>query len=85
MWNGNHYVMHSNCANASTRTNVTVKSSADGGKTWSSGYPLSAKYGAYSDMVMTTDNILGLFYENGDKGSYERISFQRINVSYILK
>ena len=63
---------------------MRVKKSADGGKTWSAGYPLPAKYVAYSDMVMTSNNIFALFYENGDKGSYERISFQRINVSYIL-
>lgn len=85
VWNGTHYVFHSNCSDASARVSMKVKASADGGKTWSSGYPLPAPHVAYSDMVMTTDNILALFYENGDNGSYERISFQRIGVSYIIK
>lgn len=83
-WNGADYLLHANCSDANARIKMKVKTSADGGKTWSAGYPLPANYVAYSDMVMTSNNIFALFYENGDKGSYERISFQRINVSYIL-
>lgn len=85
VWNGKQYLIHVNCADASSRVRLTLKASADGGKTWNEGYPMPAAHTAYSDIVMSSDNILGLFYENGESGSYEKISFQRIAVSYIVK
>ena len=84
-WNGQRYLLHSNCADASSRVRLTVKGTSGDGSSWNSGYPMPAAHTAYSDIVMTDSNILGLLYENGESGSYEKISFQRIAVSYILK
>lgn len=84
-WNGTPVVFHINCADASTRTKLTVKASVDGGEKWNSGYKLTALYTAYSDIVMLDDNIIVIFYENGSNGSYEKISIQKTAISYILK
>ena len=85
VFNGREYLLHSNCSNASGRTKMTIKTSADGGKSWSSGYLVWGGYTAYSDMVMLDDKIIGILYENGDAGSYERISFEKAALSYIWK
>ncbi len=84
-YKGQHVLLHSNCADASSRIKMTVKSSKDGGKTWNAGHEVWQGFTAYSDMVMINENIIGILYENGDKGSYERISFERVAMSYVLK
>ncbi len=84
-FNGNCVLLHANCADASERIKMTVKGSTDGGQNWTSGYLVSAPHVAYSDMVMADNNIVLLFYENGESGSYEKISVQRIAISYVLK
>lgn len=40
------------------------------------------KAAAYSDIVLVKDEIVGVLYENGDNGSYERISFERVPLGY---
>jgi sialidase-1 len=84
-FNGKDVLLHSNCADASERIKMTVKGSSDGGQNWNSGYLVSAPHVAYSDMVMLDNNILLLLYENGESSSYEKISVQKIAISYILK
>lgn len=84
-WNGKRYLLHVNCADASSRVRLTVKGTAGDGNSWNAGYPMPAPHTAYSDIVMVNDNVVGLLYENGESGSYEKISYQRIAVSYILK
>lgn len=78
-------LLHSNCADKSSRIKLTVKASLDGGETWNSGHTVWDGPSAYSDMVMLDDNILGVLYENGESSSYERISFDRVRINYIVK
>lgn len=80
--NGEVALVHSNCANSSGRTNMTLKGSHDGGASWCSGQTVWSGYTAYSDLVLVDDKTLGLLYENGDSGSYERISFEKIPINY---
>ena len=81
--NGKQVLLHCNCA-STDRTHLTVKASLDGGNKWSAGYTVWAGYAAYSDMVMLDDNTVGVFYENGDTGSYARISFEAVSVTNCL-
>ncbi len=76
-------LIHSNCA-TNSRTNLTVKASRDGGKTWTTGHQIHAGPAAYSDIVMVSDTHLGVFYENGASSSYEKISFVTIPVRLAL-
>ncbi len=84
-YDGQHILIHSNCANASARTRLTLKASLDGGKKWTAGHVVWDGPAAYSDIVMISDRIVGILYENGNSGSYERISFDRAAIPYIIK
>lgn len=80
--NGKDALIHSNCANTSARTHMTVKGSEDSGITWMTGNTVWEGYTAYSDMTLLDDRTVGLLYENGDSRSYERISFVSFPVNY---
>ena len=84
-FNGKDVLLHANCADASDRIKMTVKGSTDGGQNWTSGYLVSSPHVAYSDMVILNNTIMLLFYENGESSSYEKISVQRIAISYVIK
>lgn len=82
--NGKQVLLHCNCANSSSRIMLTIKASLDGGRKWSGGNTVWEKPTAYSDMVMIDDETIGVFYENGDSKSYERISFETVRVTNCL-
>lgn len=84
VYEGQYVLLHSNCADASSRIKMTVKASTDGGGTWNAGHIVWDGMTAYSDMVMINENIIGILYENGSSSSYERISFDRVAMSYVL-
>ena len=84
VYDGQYVLLHSNCADASSRIKMTVKASTDGGGTWNAGHIVWDGMTAYSDMVMINENIIGILYENGSSSSYERISFDRVAMSYVL-
>jgi sialidase-1 len=65
---------------AKTRTNLTVKSSADEGKTWRELLVLHPGPAAYSCLVSLSPQEAGCLYERGEKGPYERITFARFEV-----
>lgn len=79
---GRGVLIHSNCANASARTHLTLKGSTDFGATWCSGQVVWEKFAAYSDITLINEGIIGVLYENGEKGSYERISFEKVPLGY---
>ncbi|AHF16456.1 sialidase family protein [Niabella soli] len=78
--NGSWVLLQSNAA-AQTRTNMTVKMSADDGKSWAKSYTVFYGASAYSDMTLLDDSHIGLLFENGDKNPYDRIYFKRIPLS----
>lgn len=55
-------LVFSNPANASRRTDLTVRASRDDGRTWSSGVCLARGAAAYSDLVQTPRGV-GVLYE----------------------
>ena len=61
-----------------TRINMSIKKSADNGKTWSAGY-MSYIVGLRL-FKCSLINEIGILYENGSSKLYEKISFERIRI-----
>ncbi|WP_405799852.1 exo-alpha-sialidase [Streptomyces sp. NBC_01506] len=54
---------------------MTVRASADGGATWSTGYRLSDAKAGYCDLVRIDAEHIGILYETGTTTPYEAIRF----------
>jgi sialidase-1 len=64
-----------NPASENSRTNMTLKSSNDLGKTWSTVKVLNSGASAYSDLTFIDKNTIGCLYEGGKFSPYEGIVF----------
>ncbi|MBI4902454.1 MAG: exo-alpha-sialidase [Acidobacteria bacterium] len=62
------------------RENMTIRLSRDNGKTWTASKVIHAAPAAYSNLVDLGKGKAGLLYERGEKGPYERITFEVLNV-----
>lgn len=67
------------------RDNMWLKLSTDGGNTWKEVCRIYEGKAAYSDIFVARDGSVGVLYENGDKGIYDRISFVVVDASVIKK
>ena len=65
---------------ATTRIHLTVRSSADDGRTWQDIALLHPGPAAYSSLVALPGKEAGCLYERGDKRAYEKITFARFSV-----
>ncbi|GAA4031506.1 hypothetical protein GCM10022247_65690 [Allokutzneria multivorans] len=65
--------------NPAVREKMTVRASTDGGRTWPKSVEISTAKAAYSDLVQAGDRV-GLLYETGSAGPYERIVFRAIRI-----
>lgn len=70
-------------ANAASteRINMTIKMSEDGGASWGSQKLIHSGPSAYSDLVMLSDDAIGILYEGGEGRPYENIVFENVEVS----
>jgi sialidase-1 len=59
---------------------MTLRVSHDQGVTWTAARTLSTLPAGYSDLVQLDARTVGLLYENGTAGPYEKITFQRVPV-----
>lgn len=66
------------------RRAMTVRTSADGGQTWRRVVSTSHRPAAYSDLVDLGGQV-GLLYETGESGPYERICFTVADVRSPLR
>lgn len=64
-----------NPASDNNRTNMTLKSSNNSGKTWKIEKVLHSGPSAYSDLTLINKNTLGCIYEGGKLSPYEGIVF----------
>jgi sialidase-1 len=64
-----------NPASENSRTNMTLKSSKDLGKTWKTEKTLYSGASAYSDLTLINSNTLGCLFEGGLFNPYEGIVF----------
>lgn len=69
---------------ASTKRNrMTVRLSEDDGKTWKYERVMHEGPAAYSSLAVLKDKSIGLLYERGDKGAYERITFAQFPLKWV--
>lgn len=76
---GDGYLLFSNPA-SQKRERLTVRASADDGRTWSVLRQLHAGPSAYSSLAALPDGTAFCLYENGSKQPYEGISLTRFEV-----
>lgn len=76
-------VLFTNAASA-RRRNLTIKASADRGRSWSAGKVIHAGPAAYSTVIPLPDGSIGVLYERGDASPYERITFARLSLDWVL-
>ncbi len=72
------FLFFSNPDSPDQRLNMTVRSSADDGRTWSASLVLHSGPSAYSDLVSIGADELGCLFEAGQESPYEKIVFQQI-------
>jgi sialidase-1 len=77
-------VLFSNPA-ATKRERMTVRLSRDGGHTWSVSHTVWPGPSAYSSLAVLRSGAIGLLYELGDAGPYERIAFTSLTISSLRK
>ncbi|MFE4666822.1 exo-alpha-sialidase [Streptomyces sp. NPDC056716] len=63
------------------RALLTIRASYDHGTTWEPVFTADGLPAAYSDLARVDARTLGLLYETGDFGAYERIAFRRVSVT----
>lgn len=82
---GDRRLLFSNPHNATNRDrkNLTIKLSEDDGATWPISRTLEPGPSAYSDLAVAADGTIYCFFERGEKGPYERLTFARFNVKWI--
>lgn len=77
---GTHTLFFSNPA-STERKNMTIKMSTDNGTTWTKSYTVYTGPSAYSDIVMISEQEIGILYESGTAKPYERIAFGTISLT----
>ncbi len=68
---------------STVRERMTVRYSADGARTWSSGRILHPGPSAYSDLCLLPDGRLGCLYESGDHAPYERLTWAHFDPAWL--
>jgi sialidase-1 len=74
-------LIFTNAANV-RRRNLSVKLSADRGKTWTPGRTIHSGPAAYSTVIVLRDGSIAVLYERGDSFPAERITFARFNLDW---
>lgn len=77
---GTHTLFFSNPA-STERKNMTIKMSVDDGNTWAKSYIVHSGPAAYSDIVMISEEEIGIFYEGGLTKPYEGIAFKTVPIA----
>ena len=65
------------------RERMTIRSSFDETRSWSTGKVIYGGPSGYSDMVMLPGGLVGLLYESGTKQPYERITFATLSTAFL--
>jgi sialidase-1 len=73
-------LLYSGPADPASRAAMTIRISHNAGATWQSALALSGLPAAYSDLIQVDANTVGVLYETGDFGTYEKIVFRLVPV-----
>ncbi len=79
---GDEVILFSNPASAERREKMTVRVSYDNGRTWILSRQIRSGESAYSDLVILSDNTIGLLYELGNDHG---IHFAHFNYSWLTQ
>ncbi len=71
--------------NSTKRERMTIRYSADSGKTWSDGKTLDIRQSAYSCLAILPDGDVGIFYECGETGSVETMTFAKFPLDWVTE
>ncbi len=71
-------LVYSGPADPATRAVLQLRLSTDRGRSWRAGPTLTSGPAAYSDLVQADPATLGVLYETGTAGPYEKIVFERV-------
>jgi len=82
-YRGRDVLLFTNAA-STQRKNLTIKASTDGGRTWTPGRTIHAGPAAYSTVIPLRDGSIGVLYERGEASPYERITFARLNLDWVM-
>lgn len=75
----NQRLLFTNPADPKARKNMTLSVSWDGGLTWLKKINIYKSHSAYSDLVELDNGDIFVFYEAGQQGAYETISYKIIS------
>jgi sialidase-1 len=74
-------LLYSGPADPATRAVMQLRLSTDRGHTWRPGRTLTTGPAAYSDLVQADPATVGVLYETGTAGPYEKIVFERVRLA----
>lgn len=77
-------LLFSNPEHPRQRVNMTVKISYDDGKTWPDKRTIYDGPSAYSCLTVMPDGEIGLLFENGKESPYEKISFIKFPLEWLI-
>ena len=80
---GKNRLLFSNPAHRNERVNMTVRLSYDEGQTWPVSKVIYPGPSAYSCLTVLGDGSIGMLYERGQEGPYEKITFARFNLEWL--
>lgn len=76
---GREVILFSNLDHQSKRENLTLKMSADDGRSWQKVVKICEGGAAYSDLVIQNDDKIGVLYERDD---YSKIVFSTVDLDF---
>lgn len=72
----NEYTLFFSNAASTTRTKMAITTSKNNGENWAKRYIVNPGQVAYSDLVIVSDQSIGITYETGIVNPYELITFE---------
>ena len=81
---GRNRLLFSNPA-STRRERMTVRMSEDEGATWPISRIVHEGPAAYSSLVVLPDRSIGLLFERGDRSPYEKITFVRFPMEWLIE
>jgi len=79
----NGTLLFSNPNSATERVALTVRTSADAGRTWTAGRLLDPRRCAYSSLTVLQNGDVGVLYECGDRNPYQTLTFARFPLAWV--